>query len=425
MKNKRQLDEETKRKIRESKRQTALRHSNMVVKCYELKINKKRLNKKQLEQLEMIFLEGKRLYNNILAKKKEQEIPLNLIVPIDFHSVEVLDKDKNKQVFELKYLPSHYKQTIHARMISNEKTIKTLVKKGLQTHGSLKFKSELNCIPLKGMDWNFKSENKLKIMGISGRVLVRGTKQFDRNNVEFANANLIKKPNGYYLKITAYSDKKNIDISQKNNRILGLDFGIKTNITTSEGKKINIFIEENDRLKMLQKKMQRQKKGSNNRYKTIQKLRIAYQKNDNKKQDIANKFIHEMKAYDSVIYQDEQLAEWKKDKIMSKSVQHSCLGLIKIKLGQLNNTIKLDKFIPTTKFCPKCGSLKNDITLSDREYVCHCGYQEDRDVHAAKNMINIWRSLVETNFVPTDGREVKLEDWQKYQVDPRRCSVFS
>lgn len=213
MKNKRQLDEETKRKIRESKRQTALRHSNMVVKSYELKINKKRLNKKQLEQLEMIFLEGKRLYNTILAKKKEQEIPLNLIVPTDFHEVEVLDKDKNKQVFELKYLPSHYKQTIHARMISNEKTIKTLVKNGLQTHGSLKFKSELNCIPLKGMDWNFKSENKLKIMGISGRVLVRGTKQFDRNNTEFANANLIKKLNGYYLKITAYSDKTNIDIS--------------------------------------------------------------------------------------------------------------------------------------------------------------------------------------------------------------------
>lgn len=143
-------------------------------------------------------------------------------------------------------------------MISNEKTIKTLVKKGLQTHGGLKFKSELNCIPLKGMDWNFKSENKLKIMGISGRVLVRGTKQFDRNNVEFANANLIKKPNGYYLKITAYSDKeKLVDNCQKNNRILGLDFGIKTNITTSEGKKINISIEENDRLKMLQKKMQR------------------------------------------------------------------------------------------------------------------------------------------------------------------------
>ena len=131
MKAKRQHTEEEKAKIRASKKATALRHSDMVVKCYELKINKKRLKKKQREELEMIFLEGKRLYNNILAKKKEQEIPLNLIVPTNFYEVEVLDKDKNKLKFELKHLPSHYKQTIHARMISNEKTIRSLVKKGL------------------------------------------------------------------------------------------------------------------------------------------------------------------------------------------------------------------------------------------------------------------------------------------------------
>jgi len=60
------------------------------------------------------------------------------------------------------------------RMISNEKTIRTLVKKGIQKHGSLKFKSELSCIPLKGMDWKFKSFNKVWIMGVKGSVLVRG-----------------------------------------------------------------------------------------------------------------------------------------------------------------------------------------------------------------------------------------------------------
>ena len=40
----------------------------------------------------------------------------------------------------------------------------------------MRFKSELNCIPLKGMDWQFKSDSKLKIMGVSGKVLVRGIK---------------------------------------------------------------------------------------------------------------------------------------------------------------------------------------------------------------------------------------------------------
>ena len=383
----------------------------MVVKAYELKINKKRLNKKQLHELEMIFLEGKRLYNCILSKKKEQEIPLNLIVPTDFYNVEVLDKDRNTVEFPLAYLPSHYKQTIHMRMISNEKTIRSLVKKGLQKFGSLKFKSELNCIPLKGMDWHFKSDNKIKIMGVSGKVLVHGTKQFDKDKVEFANANLLKKPNGYYLKITCYLNKRDLKQQKKTDKILGLDFGIKTNITTSEGEKIDISVKESDQLKALQKKLQRQKKGSNNRYKTIKKLKIAYQKQTQRKQDKANKFINKMKNYEKVIYQDEQLSKWHQEKAMSSTIQHSCLGTIKAKLKMLDNTIILNKFIPTTKWCPKCGSIKNDITLDDRTYDCHCGYNEDRDIHAAKNMVSIWQSLVENNLVPMDSREVKLEDW--------------
>lgn len=426
MKTKRQHSELDKVKIRETRNATILRHSDMIVKCYELKINKKRLKKKQENELEMIFLEGKRLYNHILAKKKEQEIPLNLINPTDFYSVEVLDKDKNKKTVELKYLPSHYKQTIHARMISNEKTIRALIKKGLQTHGSLKFKSELNCIPLKSGDWKFKSENKIKVMGISGKLLVRGIKQFDKDKVEFANANLLRKPDGYYLKITCFINKKDLNKENKIKKEIGLDFGIKTNITTSEGEKVDISIEESDQLKVLQKKLQRQKKGSNNRYKTLKRLRIAYQKQTQKKQDKANKFIHKMKAYSNVIYQDEQISKWHQDKSgMSKIVQHSCMGLIKAKLSQLENTIKLDKFIPTTKWCPHCGSIKNDITLADRTYDCHCGYSEDRDVHSAKNMIAIWNCLVKNDLVPMDGREVKLEDWNLFQADPRRCHVFS
>ena len=123
----------------------------------------------------MIFLEGKRFYNFVLSEKKKREVPLNLIIPTNFKEVICLDKDRKEVSFKLEFLPSHYKQTIHGRMISNEKTIRSLVKKGLQKHGSLKFKSELNCIPLKNMDWFFKSANKVKLMGVTGKILVRGT----------------------------------------------------------------------------------------------------------------------------------------------------------------------------------------------------------------------------------------------------------
>ena len=166
--------EEEKAKIRASKQATALRHSSMDVKCYELKIVEKRLNKHQKEQLDLLFLEGKWFYNHILSEKKKREIPLNLIKPTNFKDVVKLDKDGHEVSYALKNLPSHFKQTIHMRMISNEKTIRALVKKGLQKHGSLKFRSELSCIPLKGMDWKFKSMRKVWIMGIKGQILVRG-----------------------------------------------------------------------------------------------------------------------------------------------------------------------------------------------------------------------------------------------------------
>ena len=86
---------------------------------------------------------------------------------------------------------------------------------------------------------------------------------------------------------------------------------------------------------MLQRKLQRQVKGSNNRYKTIQKLRREYQYLSNVKKDKANKIVHELKQYNCIVIQDEQLNKWHNQKGMSRTVQHSCMGLIKYKLINL------------------------------------------------------------------------------------------
>ena len=91
---------------------------------------------------------------------------------------------------------------------------------------------------------------------------------------------------------------------------------------------------------------------------------------------------------------------------MSKIVQHSCMGLIKSKLMKLDNVIILDKYIPTTKWCPKCHKL-NELSLDDRTYRCECGYELDRDIHAAQNMLNIKNLVEKNNLVPMEHREVK------------------
>ena len=66
----------------------------------------------------------------------------------------------------------------------------------------------------------------------------------------------------------------------------------------------------------------------------------------------------------------------------------------------------LDKFIPTTKWCPCCHRI-NELNLNDRTYRCECGYEQDRDIHAAQNMLNIKNLVEKNNLVPMERREVK------------------
>ena len=152
---------------------TASRRRNQVCRVFECKVVEKRLNKKQRDQLEMLFVEGKRFYNHVL-NLHQNGVSLKDINTTNIKTVEYLTKDKQSVAYDLNVIGSQMKQSIITRMISNEKTIMTLVKKGLQTHGNLHFKSERTCIPLKqyGTTYKFKSFNEVKIQGISGNVLV-------------------------------------------------------------------------------------------------------------------------------------------------------------------------------------------------------------------------------------------------------------
>lgn len=358
----------------------------------------------------MLFLEGKWFYNHVLNLHSSLE--LGKINTTGIKTIEKFNKDRQKETIQLKFISAAQKQAILTRMISNEKTISSLVKRGRQKHGNLQFKSELNCIPLKqyGQTYNFKSFNKVKIQGISGTVLVRTGNQLQVVD-ELANANLIRKPDGFYLKVTAYINKENFKEIKTNGKEIGLDFGIKTNITTSEGEKLDVSVEESERLKKLQRQLFRRIKGSNNRCKTIKLIQREYQKLSNRKQDKANKIVSKLKIYETIVIQDEQISNWHNG-LFGKQVQHSCMGLIKSKLKQLSQTVVLDKWIPTTKLCPRCGR-KHNMSLDKRTYICECGYQEDRDIHSARNMLEI-KNLVfsKLNLVPTEHREVTLMEFK-------------
>ena len=215
---------------------------------------------------------------------------------------------------------------------------------------------------------------------------------------------------GVHLKVTCYVNKEKLRGASSNGREIGLDFGIHTNITTSEGEKLDVSVEESERLKRLQRKLSRQEKGSNGRYRTVRSIQRQYLKLTNTKKDKANKIVHKLRQYSTIVMQDEQIANWHKTGELSRKVQHSCMGMIKARLMLLPQTIVLDKYIPTTKWCPHCHRL-NALSLGDRTYRCECGYVQDRDVHAAQNMLDIKNLVFRKASVPMERREVKRVDF--------------
>ena len=264
-------------------------------------------------------------------------------------------------------------------------------KAGLKV-GRLQYKHECNEINLKqfGNTYKIKAHNKISVQNI-GVLVVNGLEQIDLDEVEFANAKLIKKPSGFYIHLTMYSKKQPQPMTEK--EVLGLDMGIKDQLTFSNGVKVNFYLEESEQLKGLMRKLSRQAKGSNQYKQTLNRIKRIFEYMDNKKSDVANKLNHVLKQNYIICFQDELLNSWKRKKSkhkfsFGKQVQHGILGRVKDKLKKNGSNIMLESSVPTTQTCPECGSLTKH-SLDKRKYHCnHCGFENaDRDIHSANMMV--------------------------------------
>lgn len=72
-----------------------------------------------------------------------------------------------------------------------------------------------------------------------------------------------------------------------------------------------------------------------------------------------------------------------------------------------DRTVVLDKWFPTTKYCNKCNT-KVELGLDDRTFECPvCKEKEDRDIHAAKNMIYFYLLYNKLDRSGTDQTSIK------------------
>lgn len=314
--------------IKETYLATKARREYQVCRVFSVKVQENKLNAEQREALKMMFVEAKWMYNHILNLSKNENTDIFSLKYTDLEEVKHFTKDKEEVISKLTYLSSQMKQEVLTSIFTSIRSLAKSKKKGNKV-GELKFISECKSINLKqcGISYKIVSKNKIKIQGIKKPLKVNGLDQLKRfgDNYELANAKLLLKPSGYYIAFTVYTER---DYNVKTNKPkIGVDFGCQTSFTLSNGRKINALVEESERLKRLQRRIARAKKGSNNRWKLRKKLRKAYEHDTNRKNDMANKLCSMLSGY-QVIMQDEQLRTWKIK--YGKKVQHSILGRVKI-----------------------------------------------------------------------------------------------
>ena len=373
-------------KIKQSLKNTRNRRKNQEAKTYECKIVKNKLTPQQLDTLEKMFLEAKWYYNSIINHLENE--PVNTFNDkVKTVKVRMGSESDDYEDRQLKVLPASMKQKLITRVKDSLSSLKSRKDKGYKV-GRLDYTKSITSIPLKqyGIDYTILSNNKVRVSKV-GKVNVRGLDQFSQD-AEWSTANIIKKANDYYIHITVYINKV-IDKSWVNLPIIGLDFGIKDHITTSDGLKINSIVTLSKRIKNLQRKLSRQVKGSKNYIKTLIKIKRSYDHLSNLKEDAANKIVNYLLThYSNVIIQDENIKGWHSG-LFGKQVQYSILGRVKAKLVSNPRVVVLDRSVPTTQYCPDCGAL-NKHSLDKRVYSCDCGYNMERDVHAAMNMISLY-----------------------------------
>ena len=105
--------------------------------------------------------------------------------------------------------------------------------------------------------------------------------------------------------------------------------------------------------------------------------------------------------------QDEVIHNWHAG-LFGKSVQHSAMGYIKVKLKTKLKTYVVSRSYPSTQKCPVCGK-QTKQPLRKRDYDCqYCGFHHiSRDVKSAQSILS--RALYEKNVSPEQRAKSLVE----------------
>ncbi|MFH1307003.1 MAG: RNA-guided endonuclease TnpB family protein [Candidatus Micrarchaeota archaeon] len=200
--------------------------------------------------------------------------------------------------------------------------------------------------------------------------------------------------NKWHIAITCNIPKTQFKPNRK--PAAGLDAGITNFATLSNSIKFpnpKFLNKALPKLKTLNQSFSRKKKKSNNRKKAKFKLSLFHEKIENSRNDFLHKLSNILtNSYSIIAIEKLNVKNMLKNSYLSRSIMDaswaSFIAMLCYKAESAGCRVFAINPKNTTKKCSNCGNLQ-EMPLNKRVYNCpSCGMSADRDVNAAKNIIN-------------------------------------
>ena len=254
-------------------------------------------------------------------------------------------------------------------------------------------------------------DGKLTLAKMSQPLKIRWSRHFTGQP---KSVTISKDPSNRYF--VSFLVEEELEQWQPENQKIGIDLGIKDVVVASNG-----FASGNPkhyqkyqaRLKTLQRRLARKKKGSNNRYKARLKVAKLHAKITDCRLDFLHKLSTKLVSESQAIYTEtlamkNMMANHKLAKAIGDCGWGEFLRQLEYKCKWHDRQLgAIDRWFPSSKRCNPCGYILDKLPLNVREWVCpSCNNLNLRDKNAAKNILAVGQTVFACGS--SSGEEIDL-----------------